>query len=144
MSKGLEALNAFERICEHIRQIDYDKENIKYYDTLDFISDVKIVKEQLLQKTKNNANDSCKNKNEAVENLKEQFEILGIKENPYLKIIEKELKALEVIKEKKPSIQVIWHCEDYNAYKEYLEIVPIPEGKQLTQEEFDLLKEVLL
>ena len=32
---------------------------------------------------------------EAIKDLKEQFELLGIKSNPYLKIIEKELKQAE-------------------------------------------------
>ena len=35
---------------------------------------------------------------EALKDLKEQFELLGIKSNPYLKIIEKELKDYEELK----------------------------------------------
>ena len=34
---------------------------------------------------------------EALEELKEQFKLLGIKSNPYLKIIEKDLEVLSVI-----------------------------------------------
>ena len=55
--------------------------------------------------------------------------------NVDINIIEKELKSLEIIKEKK--VEVLWlinkSLEDYNKNHFY----------ELTQEEYDLLKEVL-
>ncbi len=54
-------------------------------------------------------------------------------------IIEKSLKALEIIKEKIVLVDVLFDTdtlEDYNDFKSKQE--------QLTQEEYDLLKEVML
>ena len=54
-------------------------------------------------------------------------------------IIEKELKALEIIKKKRVLIDVLLELntlEDYNEFKSKKE--------QLTQEEYDLLREVLV
>ena len=98
---------------------------------------------------------------EAVKCLKEQFEICGIKNNPYLKIIEKALKdyeylktellgqsqelnvknkTLEIIKDKRCDIYLLMECEKLEHYNEndYLS-----SDQVLTPEEFDLLKEVL-
>ena len=54
------------------------------------------------------------------------------------KTIEKELKALEIIKNKNVNVRYLLECrfEDYN------NLVEVEE--ELTQEEYDLLKEVLL
>lgn len=52
-------------------------------------------------------------------------------------IIEKKLKVLEMIKEKKVNVKCImsgWTLNKYNSYNSHM---------PLTQEEFDLLKEVL-
>lgn len=61
-------------------------------------------------------------------------------------IIEKELKALEIIKNKDVCVELLrywWKCE-YND-KDILEKYNyMHHWKQLTQEEYDLLKEVLL
>ena len=58
--------------------------------------------------------------------------------------IEKELNALEIIKNKKVNIFHIWVFNDYEQYKEHY---PFSEyhatEDMLTFEEFDLLKEVL-
>ena len=57
-----------------------------------------------------------------------------------LAIIEPALKALEIIKEKNVNVGDFKRCkssEDYNAYCCY------SEKEQLTEEEYDLLKEVL-
>ena len=53
----------------------------------------------------------------------------------------KELKALEIIKSKKVFVEALIHMSlrEYNDYCEYIWTIPI-----LTQEEYDLLKEVLL
>ncbi len=56
-------------------------------------------------------------------------------------IIEKSLKALEIIKEKQVNVGDFIRCksiEDYNDYCCY------NEKEQLTREEYDLLKKVLL
>ena len=57
-----------------------------------------------------------------------------------LEIIEKSLKALEIIKEKRCDIYLLMECERLEHYNEndYLS-----SDQALTQEEFDLLKEVL-
>ena len=53
---------------------------------------------------------------------------------------EKEHKALEIIKEKEVNMQVFNQCEDVETYnKVYIK----QKDRQLTQEEFSLLKEVL-
>ena len=52
--------------------------------------------------------------------------------------INKELEALEIIKEKRVNVQALFYsssCEDYNKHYTHYE--------DLTQEEYDLLKEVL-
>ena len=57
-----------------------------------------------------------------------------------LEIIEKSLKALEIIKEKRCDIYLLMECERLEHYNEndYLS-----SDQVLTPEEFDLLKEVL-
>ena len=49
------------------------------------------------------------------------------------------LKALEIIKEKEVNIHIFRHCSDLAAYNDMAE-----ENQKLTQQEYDLLKEVLL
>lgn len=65
-------------------------------------------------------------------------------EYDYLDIIEKELKALEIIKEKRVDIRLLF--ETFNYYKNGLKAYNGMRtyGYDLTQEEYDLLKEVLL
>ena len=60
-------------------------------------------------------------------------------------IIEKELKALEIIKTKNVDIDYIKTCfyDKKGGFKEYNAYVGHDEDKELTQEEYDLLKEVL-
>jgi hypothetical protein len=53
-------------------------------------------------------------------------------------LIEKSLKALEIIKEKTVDI---WLIQNKKTLKQYNSMVD--ESRQLTEEEFDLLKEVL-
>ena len=55
-------------------------------------------------------------------------------------IIEKELKALEIIKEKKVNCYLLINSENL---KDYNECVDDTTEKRLTQEEYDLLKEEL-
>lgn len=60
-------------------------------------------------------------------------------------IIEKELKALEIIKNKKVAYLFMWLIEKHNkkcALRLYNE--PCEEDRKITEEEYDLLKEVLL
>ena len=82
---------------------------------------------------------------------------------PFIKQVEKELKALEIIKKKQVNVyNFVWYHEHHKwmNYEKYCEILDIPEeegcddtfqlqefckcGERLTQEEYDLLKEVLL
>ena len=55
------------------------------------------------------------------------------------KTIEKELKAFEIIKNKRVDISTLEVCGNANTYNQAKEF-----GEDLTQEEYDLLKEVLL
>ena len=55
--------------------------------------------------------------------------------------IQKELKALEIIKEKRVNCYLIINSENL---KDYNECVDDTTEKRLTQEEYDLLKEVVL
>ena len=58
--------------------------------------------------------------------------------------IEKELKALEIIKNKKVNIFHIWVFDDYTQYKEHYPFAEYSaEEDMLNAEEFDLLKEWL-
>ena len=59
-----------------------------------------------------------------------------------IKIIEKELKALEIIKNKKVDIKDIYKYADYSQYN--YAMLGVPYEFRLTIEEYDLLKEVLL
>lgn len=58
--------------------------------------------------------------------------------NKSLDIIEKELKALEIIKNKSVMVFLLKVCKNINEYNEHTSSVD-----ELTQEEFVLLKEVL-
>ena len=55
-----------------------------------------------------------------------------------LDIIEKELKALEIIKEKEVNIFIFLHSGDLETYNDMVE-----DNRMLIQEEYELLKEVL-
>jgi thiamine monophosphate synthase len=59
-----------------------------------------------------------------------------------LDTIEKELKALEIIKEKDVDIYIFQRCETVDKYNSRV-IHIVGETRELTQEEYDLLKEVL-
>ena len=54
------------------------------------------------------------------------------------RVIEKAIKALEIIKEKEVNIHIFRHCSDLATYNDMTE-----ENQKLTQQEYDLLKEVL-
>ena len=54
-------------------------------------------------------------------------------------IIEKSLKALEIIKEKQVNVFIFLHSGDLETYNDMVEY-----NRKLTQYEYDLLKEVLL
>lgn len=62
----------------------------------------------------------------------------GYDEN--IKIIEKSLKALDIIKKKEVNVFVLLHSGNLKIYNDYC---CYNEKEQLTQEEYDLLKEVL-
>ena len=61
-----------------------------------------------------------------------------------IKIIEKELKALEIIKNKKVNMISLQSSIEWHNPSHYNDSVGCPVGCELTQEEYDLLKEVLL
>ena len=55
-----------------------------------------------------------------------------------LEIVEKALKALEIIKEKEVNVFIFLHSGDLETYNDMVE-----DNRKLTQEEYDLLKEAL-
>lgn len=59
--------------------------------------------------------------------------------NKRLDIIENTLKVLAIIKEKEANVFIFLHSGDLETYNEMVE-----DNRKLTQEEYDLLKEVLL
>ena len=72
--------------------------------------------------------------------IKEDEEEYGFK--PRYELIEKELKALEIIKEKKVDADILYQSVDYMVYNEKTRHCFYK--KPLTLEEWCLLKEVLL
>ena len=63
-------------------------------------------------------------------------------------VLEKHLKALEIIKEKRVDIAILLESESLYDYNDYMSSCDMyneyGNSRQLTQDEFDLLKEVLL
>lgn len=85
---------------------------------------------------------------EALDGLR--FDVSMSKDINYLEankecdIIEKELKALEILKDKKVNVFHIWVFDDYTQYKEHYPFSEYSaEEDMLTFEEFNFLKEVL-
>ena len=62
----------------------------------------------------------------------------GYTKEELFEIIEKELKALEIIKNKNVELEYLKCCEDYEQYKTLCSY-----WNEITEEECDLLKEVL-
>lgn len=110
MSKGLEA---FERISNHIEvSFDYSSDE-----------DLSIIEKELKR----------------LEDLEYAFSSLVKAFNSLSKDNEKELKALEIIREKRVQVGDLLYSPDLESYnKERYRLY------QLTQEEYDLLKEVML
>ena len=79
---------------------------------------------------------------EALENIKHYDTRVGLHRDDY-DTIEKSLKALEIIKEKQPDIYYVVKSKDYEDYLR-IEGMFINMNRALTEEEYDLLKEVLL
>ena len=84
----------------------------------------------------------------SLEALKEIVDYAIVKfadsENKYqkdLETIEKDLKALEIIKEKQINVSALLELDDLQQHNDYCDMVG--GCKKLTQEEYDLLKEVL-
>ena len=73
---------------------------------------------------------------EALDNLRDYGEWLPSLE---MGIIRRELKALEIIKAKRINLEYLKCCETYEQYKTICSY-----GNEITQEEYDLLEEVLL
>ena len=64
--------------------------------------------------------------------------VLNGKQNQDYKIIEKALKALEIIKNKEVNVFVLLHSGNLKIYNDIVE-----DNRKLTQEKYDLLKEAL-
>ena len=88
---------------------------------------------------------------EALENIECNCELYDFKYEDF-EIIEKALKALEIIKEKGLSLNELWYIERNEPWSVYIEKMRevyfddecVVENKLKTQEEYGLLKEVLL
>ena len=82
---------------------------------------------------------------EAFKELKENAQEICEWELVRLNIIEKELKALEIIKTKNVDIDYIKTCfyDKKGGFKDYNAWVGHDDDEELSQEEYDLLKEVL-
>ena len=84
---------------------------------------------------------------EALDNIRDYGEWLPAYE---MGIIRRELKTLKIIKEKKVNVNnFLYHITKDTDYKEYKRLsdlfkITVFNNQVLTQEEFDLLKEVLL
>lgn len=65
--------------------------------------------------------------------------ILWDKKEEDINLIEKELKALEIIKEKSVNVYVFQHSGDLETYNDMVD----SEDRKLNAKEYDLLKEVL-
>lgn len=100
-----------------------------------------------------------------IEALKGIEELLPNLDKPYIKIIEKELKrleelenmysncviegakqkkALEIIKKKKVNIFTFYECCSWHNASHYNDSIGCPVNYELTNEEYNLLKEVML
>ena len=78
---------------------------------------------------------------EALEQLRNDIENRALLfSEDKLEIIEKELKALEIIKEKKVNLDILTQCDSVELYNKCIHYF----DRQLTQEEYDSLKKVLL
>ena len=78
---------------------------------------------------------------EALKEYKNQQTGVNVYANDYLDIIEKELKAFEIIKEKPQA--TLWLVQVCDKEMEYEDMICIFK-EDITKEQFDLLKEVLL
>ena len=66
--------------------------------------------------------------------------LFGEEKNKTFLELANKLKVLEIVKEKKVNVAMLYqvkNCEEYNA------IIPHQPERKLTQEEYDLLKEIL-
>ena len=72
--------------------------------------------------------------------LDDEYFYLKNGEKTDYKVIEKSLKALEIIKEKGVNVGLLSRCANAERYNKGM----CYESRYLTQEEYDLLKEVLL
>lgn len=75
-----------------------------------------------------------------VENALKRLKQLEEEKQSFDRAIEKKLKALEIIKEKRVDVGWLISCENI---KQYNGVIGTATHKLLTQEEYDLLKEVL-
>lgn len=89
-----------------------------------------------------------------LERIKLQGFVFDDRHNPKdLEIIEKELRALEIIKEKEVNVYMLQWYFKHSSYKQYADAferncgdcdLPDTDDKPLTKQEYDSLKEVLL
>jgi len=114
MSKELEAL---KRLYEHLDAEDLSGDN--YYINDNASKDFDIIEN-------------------ALKRLDELDTWINQSNTTKIKALNNKLKALEVIKEKKVNLEYIKCCENYEQYKTVCSY-----WNEITQEEFDLLKETL-
>lgn len=84
----------------------------------------------------------CKNCEKEIKELDPIYGCPFAKEKklcPQFQMVEKPLKALEIIKKKGVNVSLVLRCNTTKEYNKYFEI----DFEKLTEEEYDLLREVL-
>lgn len=86
-----------------------------------------------------------------IENALKRLETLEEEKQSFDRQLEKKLKVLEIIKKKEVNVFMLTWYFTYSSYDKYVNDfenvdynMPVLSNEQLTQEEYDLLKEVLL
>ena len=143
MSKEMTPLQALKKIKQAKYFVDFEldaKVSEDYKKELDIIETAlkrySTIEQHLIKRGFDNLEDFIKQLDEYVEiSEKEHKELMILKSQS----CQNKLKALEIVKEKNVSICWLKDCKDRAEYNDLAD-----KQEQLAQEEFDLLKEVLL
>jgi hypothetical protein len=81
---------------------------------------------------------------EALERIKKFYPTWRLSNREAFNIVEKALKALEIIKEKQVDVAMILSCEDADDYNRWCDSGASWSNEHITQQEYAILKEVFL